>query len=183
MTTRFNKQKLAKARQKKARGGLISGLLLRKHLKVGDASKDDPMVTPPFNHSPAKHPASLTSSLKVIASTEEGTKKKKVASKPFLPTFCDDANAIALKAHEALSVDDLNPLMVKSSSEVMSSNIQSLCKYILIMWVISFGLGFSFHFVLTGILLFLIGFGGVSIHLGKLLDFKKKVATVEPVVK
>ena len=33
---------------------------------------------------------------------------------------------VALKAHEALSVDALSPLMAKSSSEVMSSHIQKL---------------------------------------------------------
>ena len=32
----------------------------------------------------------------------------------------------ALKAHKAFSVDDLSPLMGKSSSEVMSSHIQKL---------------------------------------------------------
>ena len=94
-------------------------------MKVGDASKDDPVVTPPFAHSPTKRPASPTSSLEVIASVEEETKKKKVSSKPFLPTFWDYVDAAALKAHEVLSVDDLNPLMAKSSSEVMSSHIQN----------------------------------------------------------
>jgi len=53
-------------------------------------------------------------------------KKKKVGGKYFLPTFWDDADAIALKAHEALSVDDLGPLMAKSSSKVMSSHIHKL---------------------------------------------------------
>ena len=33
---------------------------------------------------------------------------------------------VALKAYKALSVDDLSPLMAKSSSEVMSSHIQKL---------------------------------------------------------
>ena len=95
-------------------------------MKVGDASKNDPVVTPPFAHSLAKHPTSPTSSLELIASTKEGTKKKKAASKPFLPTFWDDVDAPALKAHEALSVDDLNPLMEKLSSEVMLSHIHKL---------------------------------------------------------
>ena len=47
------------------------------------------MVTPPFAHSPAKCPASPTSSLEVIASIGEKTKKKKkeVGGKPFLPSF------------------------------------------------------------------------------------------------
>ena len=75
MTTRFSKQKLAEAQEKKAKGGLINGLLSRKHSKVGEVSKDDPMVTPPSTHSPAKRPASPTSSLEVIASAGEETKK------------------------------------------------------------------------------------------------------------
>ena len=127
MTTRFNKQKLAKAQEKKAKGGLVNGLLSRKHSKVDDVSKDDPVVTPPSAHSPAKCPASPTSSLEVIVfAGEETKKKKKVAGKSFLPSFWDDANAAALKAHKALSEDDLSPLMAKSSNEVISSHIQKL---------------------------------------------------------
>ena len=85
------------------------------------------MVTPLPAHSQAKHPASPTLSLKVIASTgEKARKKKKVGGKSFLPTFWDNANVVALKAYEALSVDDLSPLMANSSSEVMSSHIQKL---------------------------------------------------------
>ena len=127
MMTRFSKQKLAKAQEKKAKGGLINGLLSRKCSKVGDVSKDDPIMTPPSIHSPAKRPTSPTSSLKVIASAgEETKKKKKVASKSFLSSFWDDANVATLKAYEALSVDNLSPLMAKLSSEVMSSHIQKL---------------------------------------------------------
>ena len=88
MTTRFSKQKLAEAQEKKAKGGLISGLLSKKRLKTSNASKDDPIMTPPFAHSPAKHPAFPTSSLEVIACIMEETKKeKKVVDKSFLPTF------------------------------------------------------------------------------------------------
>ena len=89
MTTRFSKQKLAEAQEKKAKGGLVNGLLLRKHLKAGDVSKDDPIVTPPSTHSLAMCPASPTLSLEVIAFTKEETKKKKktIAGKSFLPTF------------------------------------------------------------------------------------------------
>ena len=79
MTTRFSKQKLSEAQGKKAR----SGLLGRKRLKVGNASKDDPIVTPPFAHSLAKRPTSPTSSLELIAFAEDGTKKKKVATSLF----------------------------------------------------------------------------------------------------
>ena len=127
MTTRFSKQKLAKAQKKKAKGGIVSGLLSNKCSKTGDISKEDPMITPSLVHSLAKCLASPTSSLEVIASVrEKARKKKKVGGKSFLPTFWDDADAATLKAHEALSVDDLSPLMAKSSSEVMSSYIQKL---------------------------------------------------------
>ena len=82
-------------------------------------------MTIPLTHSPAKCPASPTSLLDMIAfGGEEIRKKKKASGKSFLPTFWDDANAVTLKAHKALSVDDLSPLMAKSSSEVMSSHIQ-----------------------------------------------------------
>ena len=125
MMTRFSKQKLAEAQEKKAKGNNVSGLLSKK--KTCDVSKKDLVVTPPPAHSSTKHPASPSSSLEVIASTgEEVRKKNKVDGKSFLPTFWDDANIATLMAHEALSMDDLNPLMAKSSSEVMSSHIQKL---------------------------------------------------------
>nr|POE75718.1 hypothetical protein CFP56_49127 [Quercus suber] len=124
MTTRFSKQKLVEAQEKKAKGGLVSGLLSRKRLKVGDISKEDPVVTPPSAHSLAKRLASLTSSLEVIASAREETKKKnKVVGKSFLPYFWDDADAAALKAYTTLSMDDLSPLMVKSSSEALGESL------------------------------------------------------------
>ena len=84
MTTRFSKQKLAKAQEKKAKGGLVSGLLSKKRLKIGDVSKEDPVITPSPTHSPAKHPASPTSSLEVIASAgKKARKKKKVGGNLF----------------------------------------------------------------------------------------------------
>ena len=135
MMTKFSKQKLAEAPEKKTRGGLTSDLLARKCLKVRNASKDNPVVTPPFAHSPAKHPAFPTSSLEVIASAKEGTKKKKV-------TFWDNADADALKAHKPLSMEDLNPFMVKLSSEVMSSHIQKLVQVYFDIVGYLFGLGF-----------------------------------------
>nr|POE85648.1 hypothetical protein CFP56_55122 [Quercus suber] len=114
--------KLAKAQEKKAKGGTVSGLLSKK--KAGDVSKKDPVVTPPPTHSPAKRPASPTSTLEMIASSREKIrKKKKVGGKSFLPTFWDDANAMALKAYEALFVDDLSPLMAKSSSEALGESL------------------------------------------------------------
>lgn len=50
MTPRFSKKKLAEAQEKKAKGGLFRGLLSKKRSKVGDISKDDPVVTPPSAH-------------------------------------------------------------------------------------------------------------------------------------
>ena len=89
MTTRFSKQKLAKAQEKKAKGGLISGLLSKKRSKTRNVSKVDPMITPSPSHSLAKHLTSPTSSLEVISFTGEEAKKKKkkVGGKSFLPTF------------------------------------------------------------------------------------------------
>nr|POE81109.1 hypothetical protein CFP56_38030 [Quercus suber] len=85
------------------------------------------MITPSPTHSPAKRPTSPTSSLEIIVSGgEETRKKKKAGGKSFLPTLWDDADSATLKAHEALSVDDLGPLKVKSSSRVMSSHIHKL---------------------------------------------------------
>ena len=121
MTTRFSKQKLIEAQEKKARSGTIGGLLSRKRYKMGDAPSGVPVVTPPSAHSPAKHPPSPISSLEVIVSLEGGARRKSVSK-----YFWDDTDTAALKAHEALSMDDLNPLMVKSSSDVMSSHIQKL---------------------------------------------------------
>nr|POE99121.1 hypothetical protein CFP56_58024 [Quercus suber] len=129
--TRFSKQKLTETQEKKAKGGLVSGLLSRKRLKAGNASKDDLVVTPPSAHSPTKCLASPTSPLE------------------------DDADAAALKAHMALSVDDLSPLMANSSSEVMLSHIQKLVQAL-----------------------------GESLFVSrKLLDFEKKVATSGPMIK
>ena len=136
-------------------------------MKVGDASKDDPVVTPPFAHSPTKRPASPTSSLEVIASVEEETKKKKVSSKPFLPTFWDYVDAAALKAHEVLSVDDLNPLMAKSSSEVIPSHIQKLVQ-VYFDDVDSF---FFFVLLLLREIFLYVGFGGVFVHLWEASGF------------
>ena len=95
--------------------------------KTSDVVKKDPVITPSPTHSPTKHPASPTSSLEMIVSGgREIRKKKKDSGKSFLPTFWDDADATALKVHEALSVDDLGHLIAKSSSEVMSSHIHKL---------------------------------------------------------
>ena len=122
MTIKFSRQKLAKPQEKKAKSGIVGGLLSRKHQKIGNTPSDVPMVTPPSTHSPSKHPPFPTSSLEVLVSSKRGARGKSVC-KPFPPTFWDNADVAALKVHEALSVDDLNPLMSKSSGDVMSSHI------------------------------------------------------------
>nr|POF23092.1 hypothetical protein CFP56_54306 [Quercus suber] len=154
MTTRFSKQKLAEDQEKKAKGGTISRLLSKK--KTGDVLKKDFVMLIPPAHSPAKRPTSPTSFLEMITfGREETRKKKKAGGKSFLPTLWDDADVAALKAHEAFSVDDLSPLMAKSSSEVMSSHIQKLVQAL-----------------------------GESLFVSrKLLDLEEKVATSEPLVK
>ena len=159
ITTRFSKHKLAKVQEKKAKGGTVSGLLSKK--KTDDVSKKDPVTTLPLAHSPTKRPVSPTLSLEMIASGgEEVRKKKKAGGKSFLLTFWDDADAATLKAHEALSVDDLSLLMVNSSSEVMSSHIQKLVHVCLVVSASSF----SFALLLLRENFF-VGFGGVPIRL------------------
>ena len=117
MTARFSNLKLVEIQEKKAKGGTVSGLLSK---KAGDVVKKDPTKTPP----PAKRLATPTLLLEMITSGgEEVRRKKKSSGKSFLPTFWDNANAVTLKAHEALSVDDLSPLMAKSSSEVIVSKL------------------------------------------------------------
>ena len=59
----------------------------------------------------------------IVSGGKEVRKKKKSGGKSFLPTLWDNADAAALKAHEVFFVDDLSPLMAKSSNEVMSSYI------------------------------------------------------------
>ena len=111
---------MAEAQEKKVKGGLVSGLYSKKRSKVRDVSKDDPVLTPPSAHSLAKRSASPTLFLEVIAfAREETKKKKKVGGKPFLPSFWDNADAAAPKAHEVLSVDNPNPLMAKSFGKVV----------------------------------------------------------------
>nr|POE92057.1 hypothetical protein CFP56_27706 [Quercus suber] len=126
----------------------------KKCQKVGDTPSKVLVVIPLFAHSPSKRPPSSTLSLKVMVSSEGGARGKFVC-KPFPLTFWDNADVVSLKAHEALSVDDLNPLMSKLSGDVMSSHIQKLVQAL-----------------------------GESLFIsGKLLDLEKKVATVEPMIK
>ena len=76
MTTSFSRRKLVEAQEKKARSGIVGGLLFRKCQKVSDTPFEVPMVTPPSTHSPSKGPPSPTSSLEVMVSSERGVLEK-----------------------------------------------------------------------------------------------------------
>ncbi|XP_023902060.1 uncharacterized protein LOC136060988 [Quercus suber] len=96
-----------------------------------ETPKDDPILTSPIAKFVPQCPASPTSRLKLIASTDGGSKPKG-KDKALLGSFWDDAGVVVLKADEAISVDDLSPLGVRSSHELMSSHvhkvIQVLCE-------------------------------------------------------
>ena len=68
MTASFSKAKLAKAKEKKAKGGLSGGFLLRKHQRENEPSKDDVVVTSSVAKFQGCHTASPTSSLELIVS-------------------------------------------------------------------------------------------------------------------
>ena len=76
MTTRFSKAKLAEVQEKKAKASLTSGLLTRKCQRDVEPPKDNPMVTSPVAKSVSQRPTSPTSSLELIASTNDSSKAK-----------------------------------------------------------------------------------------------------------
>lgn len=128
MTTRFSKAKLAKVQDKKAKGSLTGGLLMRKCQRDMETPKDDPMLTSLIAKSIPQCSTSPTSSLELIASIDGGSKPKG-KYKAFMSSFWDDVGVVVLKAHEAIFVDDLSPLGVRPSHELMSSYVHKLCKY------------------------------------------------------
>nr|POF01615.1 hypothetical protein CFP56_63859 [Quercus suber] len=54
----------------------------------------------------------------------------KVQNKTPTSSFWDNAEATVLKAHEAILVDDLSPLGVKPSQELMSSHVHKVMQYL-----------------------------------------------------
>ena len=68
--------------------------------------KDDPMMTLPVTKSVSQHPASPTCSLELIAPTNGGSKAKG-KDKTLPGSIWDDVRATVLKAHEAISVDEV----------------------------------------------------------------------------
>ena len=113
--TRFDKVKLTEIREKKAKVGSTSGLLRRKRQRDNESPNNDPMVTSPFAKVVPQRPSSPTSSLELIIDDAPKLKGKDKGS------FWDDAGAAMLKAHEVISVDDLTPMGVRPSHELMSS--------------------------------------------------------------
>nr|POF23521.1 hypothetical protein CFP56_49198 [Quercus suber] len=105
MTTKFSKQKLAEAQEKKAKGVLVSGILSKKRSKVGNVSKDDPVVTPPSTHSPAKHPASSPGESLFVSGKLLDLKKKVSIAKPMIKSLSAEnemlKNMVTILAVEA----------------------------------------------------------------------------------
>ena len=125
MTTKFSKAKMAEIQEKKAKAGLTGGFLKRKCQQDSEPPKDDPRVTLPVAKSTPQRPASSTSSLELITPSDGGSKAK---GKDKAPTgsFWEDAGVVVLKAHEAISVEDLTPLGVRPSHKLMSSHIHKI---------------------------------------------------------
>ena len=67
-----------------------------------------------------------------------------------------------------LSVDDLSPLMAKSSSEVMLSHMQKLVQVCVVVCLFFF---FTFLLLREN---FFVGFEGVPIHFWEALGFRKE---------
>lgn len=98
MTTRFSEAKLAETQEKMDRGGLTGGLLTGKCQRDMETPKDDPMVTSPVAKFISQHPASPSSSLELIASTNRGSKAKGKDKAP-LGYFLEDVGVAMLKAY------------------------------------------------------------------------------------
>nr|POE84363.1 hypothetical protein CFP56_66400 [Quercus suber] len=141
MTTRFSKQKLAETQEKKARGGIIGGLLSRKSQKVGDALFGVLVVTPPSTHSPAQRLPSPTSSLEAFGESLFVSRKhldleKKVATaEPMIKSlFAENEtlkNKVAILIVEAENDKEHVTTLEKSLQEFKESDLYSddLCKY------------------------------------------------------
>ena len=79
---------------------------MRKHQRDSEPTKDDPMVASPVTTFVPHRPALPTSSLKLITPSN-GSSKANGRDKISVDSFWEDAGATILKAHEALSIDNL----------------------------------------------------------------------------
>ena len=125
MATIFSKGKLAEIQEKKAKASLMGGLQTRKRQRDNEPLKDDPMVTSPVAKSQPQHLASPTSSVELITPSNGGSRAKG-KDKAQIGSFWEDAWAAILKAHEVISVDDLSPLGVRLSHELLSSQVHKI---------------------------------------------------------
>lgn len=126
MTIRFSKGKLVEVQEKKVKMGLKCGLLTRKRQRENEPNKEDPMATSPVVTSMPHRPTSPTFSLELITHSlthSDRGSKAKGRDKASISSFWEDAGTVILKAHEAISVNDLQPLGVKLSHELMSSHV------------------------------------------------------------
>jgi len=63
--------------------------------------------------------------LELITPSNDGSKAKGQGKAP-MGSFWEDAGATVLKAYEAISIDDLSPLGVRPSHELMSSHVHKI---------------------------------------------------------
>ena len=125
MKTIHSREKLVEIQEKKAKASLTGGLLTRKHQRDRKPLKDDPMVTSPVAKSQPQHPASNASSLELITPSDGGSRAKG-KDKAQTGSFWEDVGVAILKAHKAISADDLLPLGVRLSHELMSSHMHKI---------------------------------------------------------
>ena len=117
---------MAEVQEKKAKVGSKEGLLSRKCRRDNKPSKGGNHVVTSSIVLPAfRHPTSSTSSLEMITPTNE-VARSKGRNRAIVGTFRDDANCAIAKAHDAISVEELKPLMTKPSNELMLSHIQKI---------------------------------------------------------
>ena len=169
MMTQFSQEKLAEAQEKKAKGGLLGGFLSRKHQGENEPSKDDVVVTSSVAKFQDHRTASPTSSLEPIVSPRGGSKSKAM-SKVSIASFWEDTETTTQKSHVAISVEDLEPLMGKPHSELMSSHVHNLMQvYVLV--------SYAHFFFVTYLLLQVLG---ESLYIsGKYLDYDKKLVEAQ----
>ena len=102
---------------------------------------------------------SPTSSLELIVSPKGGSKAK-ATSKVSIASFWENVGTATQKAHYAISMEDLEPLMGKPPSKLMSSHVHKLMQVcVLVSYVRLFFFFFYYH------LFVIVGDGRVLVHL------------------
>ena len=101
-----------------------------------------------------------TSSLEPIVFLEGGSKAKAM-SKVSIASFWEETGLATHKAHDANSVEDLEPLMGKPPSELMSSHIHKLMQVCVLV---------SYTHIILFHLFVVAGAGRVLVHLQKVLE-------------